>query len=73
MYRELAAGLIEEIESDAAAERERTVRKRLGAAAILRQHPHSCPNKTKKSPAPRFHAATKAAREVLRREVLRKA
>jgi len=62
MYRELIAGLVQEIEADAAAERKRTGREPLGAAAILRQHP----NKSKKSPAPRFHAATKAAREALR-------
>src|SRR5215207_5790135 len=67
MYRELVAGLIEEIEADAAAERKRTGREPLGAAAILRQHPHTRPDKTKKSPAPRFHAATKAAREALRK------
>ncbi|MEA2560111.1 MAG: REP-associated tyrosine transposase [Acidobacteriota bacterium] len=66
MYREAVAELIEEIESDARAERKRTRREPLGQAAILRQHPHTCPNKSKKSPAPRFHAATKAVREVLR-------
>ena len=31
--------------------------------AILRQDPHTRPNQTKKSPAPAYHAATKAARE----------
>ena len=66
-YRELVAGLVQEIEADAAAERKRTGRQPLGAAAILRQHPHTWPNRTKKSPAPRFHAATKAAREALRK------
>ncbi|HEX5716801.1 MAG TPA: transposase, partial [Thermoanaerobaculia bacterium] len=67
MYRELVAGLIQEIESDAAAERKRTGREPLGAAAILRQHPHTCPNNSKRLPAPRFHAATKATREALRK------
>jgi hypothetical protein len=68
MYRELVAGLVKEIDADAAAERQRTGRQPLGAETILRQHPHTCPNKTKKkSPAPRFHAATKAAREILRK------
>ena len=66
MYRELISGLIQEIDAEAAAERKRTGRQPLGAVAILRQHPHTCPNKTKKSPAPRFHAATKAAREAFR-------
>ncbi|HEX5715154.1 MAG TPA: hypothetical protein VF179_03275 [Thermoanaerobaculia bacterium] len=63
----MVARLIEEIEADAAAERKSTGREPLGAATILRQHPHTCPNKSKKSPAPRFHAATKAAREALRK------
>ena len=66
VYRELVAGLVQEIDAEAAAERRRTGRQPLGAAAILRQHPHTWPNRTKKSPAPRFHAATKAAREALR-------
>ena len=66
MYRDLVAGLVQEIDADAAAERKCTGRQPLGAAAILRQHPHTWPNRSKKSPAPRFHAATKAAREVLR-------
>ena len=30
-------------------------------------HPHTEPGKTKKSPAPRFHAASKAAREAFRK------
>ena len=38
---------------------------RLGREAILAQHPHSRPKKIKKSPAPRFHAATKARRREL--------
>ena len=66
MYRELVAGLIQQIDAEAAAERKRTGREPLGAATILRQHPHTCPNKTKRSPAPRFHAASKAAREAFR-------
>ncbi len=34
----------------------------LGPAAILRQHPFSQPAKTKKSPAPLVHAASKGGR-----------
>jgi hypothetical protein len=64
--RDLVAGLVQEIDADAAAERKRTGREPLGVTAILRQHPHTCPNKSKKSPTPRFHAASKAAREILR-------
>jgi hypothetical protein len=39
----------------------------LGAEVVLRQHPHSFPLKTKRSPAPLFHAATKSVREALRK------
>ncbi len=38
----------------------------LGLGAVLRQNPLTRPGKTKKSPAPRFHAATKAIRDGLR-------
>lgn len=65
MYQELIAGL-QGNDADAAAERKRTGREPLGAAAILRQHPHTRPDKTQKSPAPRFHAASKAVLEALR-------
>ena len=64
-YRERVAGLVQQIESEAAAERKRTGIQPLGAAAIMRQHPHTWPNKTKRSPSPGFHAATKAARREL--------
>ena len=49
------------------AERKLTGREPFGPAAILRQHPHTRPDKTKKLPAPLFHAATKAARQALRK------
>jgi len=35
----------------------------LGVEAILRQDPHTRPNQTKKSAAPAYHAASKAARK----------
>jgi hypothetical protein len=38
----------------------------LGVKAILEQAPHGRPKKTKRSPAPAFHAATKAARLAMR-------
>jgi REP element-mobilizing transposase RayT len=66
VYRDLVAGLVREIESDAAAERKLTGREPLGPAAILRQHPQTRPEKLKKSPAPLFHAASKEARQGLR-------
>jgi hypothetical protein len=38
----------------------------LGVRAILQQNPHTELNRTKKSLAPRFHAASKAVRNALR-------
>jgi REP element-mobilizing transposase RayT len=67
VYRERIAELIQEIEADAAAERKLTGREPLGREAILRQHPHTRPNQTKKSACPLFHAASKAAREELKK------
>jgi hypothetical protein len=63
--RRLAANLVAEIESEAAAQRERTGSQVLGVAAIRRQQPHSRPKRSKKSPAPLFHAASKAVRREL--------
>jgi REP element-mobilizing transposase RayT len=60
------AALVSEIEEEAAARRERTGVQPLGPAAILAQHPHSQPAKTKRSPAPAVHAATRAVRRELR-------
>ena len=51
-----------EIEAEARAERESRGVESLGVRAILRQHPHTRPNQTKKSLAPAIDAATKAAR-----------
>jgi len=51
-YRERVAGLVEEIEADARAERESRGVQPLGTEAILKQAPHTWPNQTKKSPAP---------------------
>jgi hypothetical protein len=53
--------LVEEIEAEARADREARGVESLGVEAILRQDPHRRPNQTKKSPAPAYHAATKAA------------
>jgi len=66
VYRDLVAGLVREIEKEAAAKRELTGREPLGPEAILSQQPHTRPEKIKKSPAPLFHAASKAARQALR-------
>jgi hypothetical protein len=67
VYRDRVAELIQEIEADGAAERKLTGREPLGRKAILRQHPHTRPNQTKKSCCPLFHAASKAAREELKK------
>jgi REP element-mobilizing transposase RayT len=63
--RELAASLVAEIESEAAARRQRTGSQVLGASAVRGQHPFDRPAKPKKSPAPLFHAASKAVRREL--------
>ena len=60
------AALVEEIEAEAAAQRKRTGLKPPGPAAILTQNPHRQPLKSKKSPAPAFHAASQAVRRELR-------
>ncbi len=61
-YRERIAELVEAIIGKAAARRVATGIEPLGAAAILRQHPFTQPAKTKKSPAPFVHAASKRVR-----------
>ena len=55
--------LVEQIESDGRVERESKGLEPLGVQAILRQNPTTRPNKTKKSSAPRFHAASTAVRK----------
>ena len=64
-YRKRVAELVEEIELDARMARMERGTSVLGVGAVLRQNPHTRPNKTKKSPAPRFHAASKAIRNGL--------
>jgi hypothetical protein len=59
-------GIVASIEEEAAAERQQTERSVLGAQAVLRQNPQGEPVRSKKSPAPWFHAASKSARVVLR-------
>jgi hypothetical protein len=65
-YRKRVAELVEEIELDARVARIERGFPVLGVGTVLRQNPHTRPNKTKKSPAPRFHAASKAIRDGLR-------
>jgi hypothetical protein len=63
--RRRTAALVEGIELEAAARRKRTGIKPLGPDAVLAQDPLRQPKKTKKPPAPAFHAASKAVRREL--------
>jgi len=64
--QKLVAAMATEIEGEAAAHRDRTGAQPLGRAAILAQNPLSQPVRTKKSPAPAAHAATRTVRRELR-------
>jgi hypothetical protein len=57
-YRERVADLVEEIEEEAAAERQRTGKPVLGVAAILAQDPQYRPAFLDRSPAPLFLTAS---------------
>jgi hypothetical protein len=56
------AEIAEEIRVEAAVRQEEKGVAPMGADAVRRQDPHTCPGKSKKSPAPLFHAATKRVR-----------
>jgi REP element-mobilizing transposase RayT len=64
--RSRVAELIEHIVAEAAAERRRSGKEVLGAAAAEAQEPHERPAKLKKSRAPLVHAATRAVRRELK-------
>ena len=51
-----------EIQAEAAVHREKAGTSGLGRDAVLKQDPYGQPLRSKKSPAPRFHAASKEAR-----------
>ncbi|HEV8578591.1 MAG TPA: hypothetical protein VGX68_05855 [Thermoanaerobaculia bacterium] len=59
-------GLVAEIEAQAAAAREKKGIPSKGAAAVLLQDPESRPRRSKRSPAPFCHAASRAWRRRLR-------
>jgi hypothetical protein len=61
-----AAALVADIEAEAVTRRKKNGVKPLGPAAILPQDPHHQPKRSKKSPAPAFHAASQAVRRGLR-------
>ena len=60
LYRERIASMVARIEAEARAERERKGAEPLGRAAILSQDPRGKPVRSKKSPAPHFHAFRKS-------------
>ena len=57
-YQQRVAGLVQEIEEEAAAERQRTRKPVLGVAAILAQDPQYRPGFLDRSPAPLFLTAS---------------
>ncbi len=65
-YRKEIAQLVAEIESEARVRRAETKREPAGAEFVRRQDPLSRPSRSKRSPAPRVHAASKAARRAFR-------
>lgn len=64
-YRRQIAALVESVEAAAEAQRKKSGRRPLGREAILRQDPTAEPQRTKKSPAPRFHAFRATVRQDL--------
>ncbi|MDH3254917.1 MAG: transposase [Acidobacteriota bacterium] len=64
-YRSALADLIQEIEDETRRTHEEAGTQPLGASAILRQDPHQRPPRSSRSPAPRFHAATRKVRRSL--------
>ena len=65
-YRHRIADLVHEIEADAERDRQQGGREPLGAEGVKTQNPLEAPRRSKKSPAPDFHAATKSALQALR-------
>jgi REP element-mobilizing transposase RayT len=64
--REVRA-MVRDIELQAGVRAQATGRPVLGRRGILRQHPHNSPAVENRSPAPRFHAASKRVRRQLQR------
>jgi hypothetical protein len=64
--RRRVTAMVADIETEAATRRKRTAVRPLGPSAILAQNPLQRPERTKKSPAPAFHAASQIVRRELR-------
>jgi hypothetical protein len=60
-HRQAVLSLVADIDATAAAERAASQREPLGAAVVLQQPPHAMPARSKRTPAPWLHAATRAA------------
>jgi hypothetical protein len=58
-YRKRMEEIVAEVVEEARVTREAKGVEPLGADAVRRQQPHTRPNRTKKSPAPLFHAASR--------------
>ena len=65
VYRHRVAELMEQIENEAAVELTKAGREPFGAEAALKLDPETRPDRSKKSPAPLFHAATRTVRKAL--------
>jgi REP element-mobilizing transposase RayT len=63
--RRRVAEMVDDIESQAALKRQLLDLPARGAAAVREQEPHAAPERLKKSPAPRFHAASRKIRREL--------
>jgi hypothetical protein len=61
--RQLVVEMIADIEAEAALRRQRSGSQVLGASAVRGQYPFDHPARPKKSPAPLFHAVSKAVRQ----------
>lgn len=69
-YRARVKDMVKEIEREARQAQAQTGRAPLGKRRIQRLDPHEKPNRSKRSPAPRCHAATKTARQAVRHAYL---
>lgn len=63
LYRKQVADLVESVEREAATALAASGRTPLGVAGVLRQSYETRPTHIKKSPAPLYHAATRAVRK----------
>lgn len=66
VWRGFVREMVEEIERETLQEHRRQRTAPAGATAVCRRPPHYVPERQKKSPAPLFHVASKAAFEALR-------